>query len=187
MTAGRPQFPSRQFFRETPSRWPNLARSVADASTRLKTFRTLVIVPSGIPPPTTCSGGTYGCPQRHIPLAETRREQYRNRRFKHRLSGYHPEWEAEQICTISCWRRLRRRQPGHWTPMSLACMRLRLRKLRATGQRRISLVPQTAHCVRFQQGATGVRWRSKVILPMEVNNHDKNPKDRTRNQGNDQQ
>ena len=29
------------------------------------------------------------------------------------------------------------RQPGHWTPMSLACMCLRPRKLRATGQRSI--------------------------------------------------
>ena len=36
---------------------------------------------------------------------------------------------------------LRRRQPGHWTPMALACTGLRPRKRRATGQRRIGLSP----------------------------------------------
>jgi hypothetical protein len=32
-----------------------------------------------------------------------------------------------------------RHQPGHWTAVSLACLGLRPRKLRATGQRRIEL------------------------------------------------
>jgi hypothetical protein len=41
--------------------------------------------------------------------------------------------------SVLCPGRLQRsrRQPGHWTPMSLARMGLRPRKLRVTGQRRI--------------------------------------------------
>ena len=42
-------------------------------------------------------------------------------------------------------RRRWRHQPGHWTPMSLACMGLRPRKLRATGQRRIGRKEKEEH------------------------------------------
>ena len=42
--------------------------------------------------------------------------------------------------------RHRRRKPGHWTPMALACLGLRPRRLRATGQRRIRQPNESVVC-----------------------------------------